>query len=75
MINGVLELWMARQRNVGSTESLRHQEQLCSLKHEDPGDKTLSPRKHGFVVLYMLCCLYICLTIYMFCVIEVQMGD
>ena len=35
VINGVLKLWMVRQRHGGSTKSLRHQEQLHTLKRED----------------------------------------
>lgn len=73
VIHRILELWMLRQRNVGSTGSLRHQE--CTLKHGDSGVKTASPRKHGLVALYMLCCLFICITKHQFCVIWVQVNS
>lgn len=73
VIHGILELWIVRQRNVGSTESLRHQEQ--TLKHEDSGVKTGFPRKHGLVALYMLCCLFTCLTKHKFCVTQVQVNS
>lgn len=71
VIHGILELWMVRQRNVGSSESLRHQG--CTLKHEDSGVKTAPPRKHNLVAFYVLCCLFICLT--KFCVIQVQVNS
>lgn len=69
VIQGILELWMVRQRNMGSTESLRHQE--CTLKHENWDVKAASPRKHGLVALYMLCCL----SEHKFCVIQVQVNS
>lgn len=72
VIHGILELWMVRQRNVGSTEeSLRHQK--CTLKHDSSGVKTAPSRKHGLVAFYILCCLFICLT--KFCVIQVQVNS
>lgn len=49
VINRVLELWMVRQR-CGQYRVFKASG-TSSWKHEDSGDTTPSPRKHGFVAL------------------------
>lgn len=68
VINRVLKLQMARQRQLAglSLWGIKNNFTFWNTKTLS-GDKTPSPRKHVSVALHMLCCLCICLTIYLFC--------